>query len=339
MPGTSRAPHRPATTVTLRAMITAKELQENPLLGEFRIHAALKRLGIFLSPRTCGRILAPNRTLDGLPKPAPHRIFSSTRFGRVLDWAGYARFRRWRVSAERGLGGEPVAVRLYAAHPTLVDRDEPLAQYRVADQPDQRRPQMVTPEQLFETPHRSPQPPLWPWGRTSGDRCCGCRPMRRARRARLAQCNRPSSPSRRSAPKPSRERPPRLALPRLTAHMCQACRLSRTSGERPARTPRAWGRPTVASPTARRPHQERGRASMSWRGVLGALGGAGLAAVAGAPTVAAQVATPVAGATARCEVAFVATVRQGPSAGTAYRGRGSSGTTRGWPSSGRRTAE
>jgi len=164
MPGTSRAPHRPATTVMLRAMITAKELQENPLLGEFRIHAALKRLGIFLSPRTCGRILAPNRTLDGLPKPAPHRIFSSTRFGRVLDWAGYARFRRWRVSAERGLGGEPVAVRLYAAHPTLVDRDEPLAQYRVADQPDQRRPQMVTPEQLFETPHRSPQPPLWPWG-------------------------------------------------------------------------------------------------------------------------------------------------------------------------------
>jgi transposase InsO family protein len=48
-----------------------KELQENPLLGEFRVHAALKRLGIFLSPRTCGRILALNRKLYGLPKPQP----------------------------------------------------------------------------------------------------------------------------------------------------------------------------------------------------------------------------------------------------------------------------
>jgi hypothetical protein len=61
------------------------------------------------------------------------------------------------------LGGEPVAVWLYAEHLTLVYQDEPLAQYRVADQPDQRRRQMVTPEQLFETPHCSPQLPLWTW--------------------------------------------------------------------------------------------------------------------------------------------------------------------------------
>jgi hypothetical protein len=60
--------------------------------------------------------------------------------------------------------GEPVAVWLYAEHLTLVYRDEPLAQYRVAYQPDQRRLQTVTPEQLFETPHRSPQLPLWTWG-------------------------------------------------------------------------------------------------------------------------------------------------------------------------------
>jgi putative transposase len=347
LPDKSRAPHRRGTKVTLRAIATVKELQENPLLGEFRIHSALKRLGIFLSPRTCGRILALNRTLYGLPKPervprepkpmpfqavrrhqywsadiryvdhglgefkvysitildnysraivasglsrtqdlgaflmvlfmaiqrhgAPeglvtdggsvfrakhlltvldrlgvakheidrrqawqnyveanfgiqrrladwhfahaatwagllavhdhwvaehnyqdhyahqdrpedrrspaavlhrvcgkliepeelHRIFYSTRFGRVLDRAGYARFRRWRVYAERGLGREPVAVWLYAEHLTLVYRDEPLAQYRVTYQPDQRRLKAVTPELLFETAHRSPQLPLW----------------------------------------------------------------------------------------------------------------------------------------------------------------------------------
>lgn len=347
LPDKSRAPHRRGTKVTLRAITTVKELQENPLLGEFRVHAALKRLGILLSPRTCGRILALNRKLYGLPKPEPvlrdpkpmpfkavrrhqywsadiryvdhglgdfkvysvtildnysraivasglsrtqnlgsflmvlfaavrqhgapeglvtdggavfrakqlltvlerlgvvkheiarrqawqnyieanfgirrrladwdfaraaswpellavhdhwvtehnyqdhfahrdrpedrrspaavlqrvcgklfdpaelHRIFYSTRFGRVLDRAGYARCRRWRVYAERGLGGEPVAVWLYAEHLTLVYRDEPLAKYRVTYQPDQRRLQVVTPEHLFETAHRSPQLPLW----------------------------------------------------------------------------------------------------------------------------------------------------------------------------------
>jgi len=350
MPDKSRAPHRPATKVTLRAMVTVKELQENPVLGEFRIYAALKWLGIFLSPRTCGRILALSRRLYGSPKPDPvsrdpkpmpfkavrrhqywsadiryldhglgdfkvypvtildnysravvasglsrtqdlgtylivlfmaiqqhgapeglvtddgsifrakqlgtvldrlgvakheigrrqawqnyvealfgvqrrmadwgfahagswaellvvhdlwvadynyqdhyahqdrpedrrspaavlhrvcgklfapeelHRIFYSTRFGRVLDRAGYARFRRWRDYAERGLGGEPVAVWLYAEHLTLVCRDEPLARYRVTYEPDQRRLQTVTSEHLFETPHQSPQPPLWAWG-------------------------------------------------------------------------------------------------------------------------------------------------------------------------------
>lgn len=346
----STAPHRPATRVTLKAIATVKELQENPLLGQFRVHAALKRLGIFLSPSTSGRILALNRRLYGLPtpewvphdpKPMPfaagrrhqywtadiryidhglgdfkvyaitlldnysraiiasglsrtqdlsaflmvfymgvqqhgapealvtdngsvflakeaqriyqalgiekreidrrqpwqsyieaafgvqrrmadwafarartwpallaihdqwvadynyqdhfahrhrpedrrspaavlhtvcgrlfaqeelHRIFYTTRFGRILDRAGYIRFRRWRVYAERGLPGQPVAVWLYAEHLTLAYQDEPLAQYRVTYQPDKRRLKAVTEERRFETPHRSPQPTLWAWG-------------------------------------------------------------------------------------------------------------------------------------------------------------------------------
>ena len=54
----------------LHAMLTVKELQENPELGAFRIHAKLRQMGIFLSPRTCGRILAANRKLYGLKAPA-----------------------------------------------------------------------------------------------------------------------------------------------------------------------------------------------------------------------------------------------------------------------------
>lgn len=55
--------------VDLRAMNEVRKLQENPELGAFRISAALEQMGIYLSPRTCGRILAVNRQLYGLEKP------------------------------------------------------------------------------------------------------------------------------------------------------------------------------------------------------------------------------------------------------------------------------
>lgn len=65
----SRAPKSPSRKVTLEAMQEVKRLQRNPELGEWRIHAALKMLGIHLSPRTCGRILALNRSLYGFKMP------------------------------------------------------------------------------------------------------------------------------------------------------------------------------------------------------------------------------------------------------------------------------
>ena len=55
--------------VDLRAMNEVRKLQENPEIGEFRVSAALARMGIHLSPRACGRILAVNRKLYGLNKP------------------------------------------------------------------------------------------------------------------------------------------------------------------------------------------------------------------------------------------------------------------------------
>ena len=103
MPDKSRAPHRRGTKVTLRAIATVKELQENPLLGEFRVHAALKRLGIFLSPRTCGRILALNRTLYGLPKPEP-----VPREPKPMPFKAARRHQYWSADIrylDHGLGG------------------------------------------------------------------------------------------------------------------------------------------------------------------------------------------------------------------------------------------
>ena len=46
-----------------------KKQQENPLLGEFRMHAALKQLGITVSASTCGRIMAEHRQLYGWTAP------------------------------------------------------------------------------------------------------------------------------------------------------------------------------------------------------------------------------------------------------------------------------
>ncbi|MCC6626974.1 MAG: helix-turn-helix domain-containing protein [Chloroflexi bacterium] len=71
----SRVPKAGVRKVDLRAIEAVRHLQENPELGAFRIQAALKREGIELSERTCGRILARNRQHYGLGKPgaAPHQ--------------------------------------------------------------------------------------------------------------------------------------------------------------------------------------------------------------------------------------------------------------------------
>jgi putative transposase len=55
--------------VTLEVANEIRKKQENPLLGEWRMHAALLQEGIKASPRTCGRIMAKNRALYGWGKP------------------------------------------------------------------------------------------------------------------------------------------------------------------------------------------------------------------------------------------------------------------------------
>ena len=92
LPDKSRAPHRRGTKVTLRAIATVKELQANPELGEFRIHAALEQQGIHLSPRTCGRILALHRAL-GAPQPA----VALPQDPRPMPFAAQRRHQYWSV--------------------------------------------------------------------------------------------------------------------------------------------------------------------------------------------------------------------------------------------------
>lgn len=58
--------------VTLKAMEAIRRFQENPNLGEYRIHAALAQIGIHLSPRTCGRILDTLRA--GARRPGLHAL-------------------------------------------------------------------------------------------------------------------------------------------------------------------------------------------------------------------------------------------------------------------------
>ncbi len=82
----SRAPHHPARKVDLKTLAAIRRLQANPELGGFRVSAALEPRDIFLSPRTCQRILALHRDLaaarraPAVPRePRPHPFAASRR--------------------------------------------------------------------------------------------------------------------------------------------------------------------------------------------------------------------------------------------------------------------
>jgi hypothetical protein len=70
---------------TLEIANEIRKKQENPLIGEWRMHAALLQEGIKVSPRTCGRVMAKHRSLYGLdkpkasPKPKKEMPFKATR--------------------------------------------------------------------------------------------------------------------------------------------------------------------------------------------------------------------------------------------------------------------
>lgn len=107
LPNKSSRPKQPAAKQTLKAIATVKRLQENPELGEFRMYAALKQLGIELSPRTCGRILQANRALYGLPGPE-----KKLRKPKSMPYAAHRRHQYWSVDLRyidvHHIDGDPV---------------------------------------------------------------------------------------------------------------------------------------------------------------------------------------------------------------------------------------
>jgi putative transposase len=59
--------------VDLKAVQEVKKLSENPLIGAYRVSAALEQMGIKLSRATCGRLLSLNRDLYHLQMPRTQR--------------------------------------------------------------------------------------------------------------------------------------------------------------------------------------------------------------------------------------------------------------------------
>ena len=108
--------------VTLAGMDAVRRLQKNPGLGEFRVHAALKQIGIHLSPRTVGRILALNRDLYGLEKPK-----GAPRQAKAMPFATARRHRYWTADVryldavdEHLLGGRAYAITVLENHSRAV---------------------------------------------------------------------------------------------------------------------------------------------------------------------------------------------------------------------------
>jgi transposase len=119
--------------VTLKAMEAIRRLQQNPNLGEFRVHAALAQIGIYLSPRTCGRVLALNRELYGLEKPK-----GPVKEKREMPFAASRRHQYWSADVRylKGLklGGRAYVISVLDNHSravlaSAVSRTQDLASY------------------------------------------------------------------------------------------------------------------------------------------------------------------------------------------------------------------
>src|SRR5579859_849335 len=97
-------------------------------------------------------------------QPAPdliYRAFSAIGETRVLNKAGYARFRNFLLYGEQGLAGQETLVNIFQETLTLEYEESPLSKYSVEWQPDDKHLLRVGNPRLYAHPYQLPQLPLW----------------------------------------------------------------------------------------------------------------------------------------------------------------------------------
>ena len=97
-------------------------------------------------------------------QPAPdliYRAFSAVGETRVLNKAGYVKFRNFLLYGEQGLAGCETLVNIFQETLTLEYDENPLSKYSVEWQPDERHLLRVGNPRLYQHPYQTPQLPLW----------------------------------------------------------------------------------------------------------------------------------------------------------------------------------
>ncbi len=90
-----------------------------------------------------------------------YRAFSAIGETRVLNKAGYAKFRNFLLYGEQGLAGQEALINIFQDTLTLEYGEYPLSKYAVEWQPDDRHLLRVGNPRLYQHPYHTPQLPLW----------------------------------------------------------------------------------------------------------------------------------------------------------------------------------
>jgi len=100
-------------------------------------------------------------------QPTPelmYRAFSAIGETRVLNKAGYAKFRNFLLYGELGLAGHETLINIFQDTLTLEYGEQPLSKYSVEWQPDDHHLLRVGNPRLYQHPYQTPQVSLWDTG-------------------------------------------------------------------------------------------------------------------------------------------------------------------------------